>query len=176
MNFIIRFGSIRAVSTLLLTAFLGLPSLAHAAGFVCIDVDQDTRIDVYLSSLDPQGPAPVATKLVLLDPSRSAKRQNIATFDVNDGLLQTSGSQVRAVVDLTKPGTSRGGERVGGTRLNQLEALVLNIDVSYEEPINEGARYSAEVTYVKKNGQELHQDFDCNLFPGTTPDKVQVVP
>jgi hypothetical protein len=166
----------RSVSALLLAAFLALPATAKADGFVCISVDDDTRIDVYLTEIDTQGPAPTASKLVVSDPNRTPRYRHIATFDVADGQLQTTGTQIHALVDLSKPGTARGGERIGGTKLGLLTGLVLDIDISYQEPIKEGVRYSAEVVYLKKSGQELSQDFDCNLFKGTSPDKVQVIP
>ncbi|MES2963676.1 MAG: hypothetical protein V4760_07275 [Bdellovibrionota bacterium] len=170
------FNMFRTVSALILAAFLGLPAIAKADGFVCISVDDDTRIDVYLTKFDTDGPAPTASKLVVSDPNRTPRYRHIATFDVADGVLQSTGTQVHATVDLTKPGTARAGERIGGTKLGLLIGLVLDIDVSYQEPIKEGVRYSAEVTYLKKSGQELTQDFDCILFKGTSPDKVQVIP
>lgn len=169
-------NSFRTVSALILAAFLTVPVSALADGFVCVSVDEDTRIDVYLTELDPEGPAPSASKVVVSDPNRTPRHRHIATFTVEDGLLQTSGTQIHAIVDASKPGTSRGGERIGGTRLGLLSGLVLDIDVSYQEPIEEGVRYAAEVTYLKKNGEQLNQDFDCNLFKGTSPDKVQVIP
>lgn len=164
------------VFALALIALLVMPIAARAGGFVCVSVDDDTRIDVYLTAIDPNGPAPTASKLVVTDPNRTPRYRHVATFDEADGVLQTSGTQIHALVDLTKAGTSRAGERIGGTKLGLLTGLVLDIDVSYQEPIEEGVRYAAEVTYLKKSGQELHQDFDCNLFKGTSPDKVQVVP
>ncbi len=157
-------------------AFLLAPMAAHADGFVCLSVDEATRIDVYLSGLDTQSPEPRATKLVVSDPNRTPRYRHIATFEAEEGVLETSGTQIHGIVDLLKKGTSRAGERIGGTKLGLLAGILLDIDVTYQEPIEVGVRYSAEVAYVKHSGQELRQDFDCTLFKGTSPDKVQVLP
>ena len=160
-----------------LAALMFSAKAAHADGLVCVSVDEDTRIDVYLA---PASPTDHATKIVsrleISDPNRTPAHRLIATFDVADGVLATNGGDVLATVDLSKAGSSRAGQRVGGTRLGSLKSILLDIDISYEEPIDQGTRYAAEVTYAKKNGEKLHQDFDCSYFPNQSPNTVSIKP
>lgn len=137
-------------------------SMAKAEGFICHSVDQDARIDVYFDPADPAaGRGPRARSLVISDPMVSAKRSLVAQFDAADGVLVNEGSVVTAYVDLTNPKSSRRGEKIGGTVLGALKSILIDIDYSYQESVQDGTRFSAMVVYTKVNGDELVQDFDC---------------
>lgn len=135
--------------------------VARADGFACTSVDQDTKIAVYFDEANKGNAGPRASRMVVTDPTVSVKRQLIAQFAAADGLLNNSGSVVIAYVDLNHPDSSRRGEHVGGTVLGALSSIVLDIDFTYEEPVEDGTELSAQVVYLKRNGEELTQDFDC---------------
>lgn len=152
------------VRSLLVSSFFAMlasPAFAGTTTFSCTSVDQDTQIDVTFETHE-ETEASSVHRMVLLDPNVRQERQHIATFYAADGVLKAAGSTIVATVDLTKPESSRAGERVGGTRLGALDSIVLEIDFSYTENLNHERKFSGLVTYRKKNGDELMQDFDCS--------------
>lgn len=155
-------------SSLFLCLFLAvllLPTLSQASGFVCASVDQDTKIIVHFDANPaPDDSGPRALKMIMLDPTVSVRNQLIAQFSSADGLLNNSRGVIVAYVDLNHPDSSRRGERVGGTVLGALSSIILEIDYAYEEPLAEGEQFSGQVVYLKRNGKELTQDFDCTHF------------
>jgi hypothetical protein len=153
----------KILTNLAAAMFTTLIALAHAqaSDFACTSVDQDTRIDVSIES-DAAAQGHRAITMSIFDLNVSEPRQLIAKFVAADGLLNINNNGVIiADVDLTNPNSSRRGERIGGTVLGALKSIVLDIDFSYQEAFKKGTGLSATVTYVKRNGEELVQDFDC---------------
>ncbi|MES2856957.1 MAG: hypothetical protein V4692_13905 [Bdellovibrionota bacterium] len=147
------------------TTFSSL-SGAWASGFICMSVDEDTQIRVEFTPIHPDGSnrEPRIKEMTVSDPNVTLPYQHIATFFAADGVLTNDGGLIEGVVDLRFPGTSRRGERIGGTKLGALKTITLDIDFSYTEPSNDGSHYAAQATYLKRNGESLNQDFDCVLF------------
>lgn len=139
-----------------------LPSFAES--LICMSTDQNTRIEVYFAG-EGTADEPFAhvQMMVLKDPTVKPARQLIAEFRAQEGLLFADRKKIIGVVDLNHPDTSRGGEKVGGTVLRSISSVVLDVDLSYEEPlgIGLGTRVSVLVIYRKRNGENLTQDFDC---------------
>lgn len=151
-------------------ALLGLALLAgplesRGEGFLCLSVDQNTRIEIYFSPESESASYSAIDKMVLKDPLVSPKRQLIAKFSAQDGLLEFDGNVITAYVDIQHPDSSRRGERIGGTVLGALARIEIEIDFSYAEPVQDGTRLSAQATYIKKNHEHLIQDFDCVRYP-----------
>lgn len=140
-----------------------------ASGFTCLSVDRDTRINIMT---DHPNAGQIAQSLIVIDPSASTAKQVIATFAINDGLLQTTATEFSTLftahVDTSFPGSSRAGRKVGGTNLGSLESISLEVQTVTERrptPLfDDGSMFAAQAIYKKKNGQELKQDFDCLLF------------
>ncbi|HVK60759.1 MAG TPA: hypothetical protein VM432_04375 [Bdellovibrionales bacterium] len=157
---------------LLLASIVSMAPNAFASGFNCTSVDQDTMIEVVFTPIHPDGShrEPRVKQMTVSDPNVTEPFRHIATFLASDGLLTNEGGSIEAIVDLRFPGSSRKGERLGGTKLGALKTITLNIDFTYTEPTSNGAHYAAEATYVKRNGEEFQQDFDCVLFMDSTLD------
>lgn len=147
---------------MILLAAFAVPSLARAEGFTCTSVDQDTKINVYFEpGTGHNESGPRASKMIISDPTVKPKNQFVAAFKAVDGLLNNSESVIVAYVDLSNPLSSRRGERVGGTTLGSLHSIILDIDYSYQEPVKFGTQLAGQVIFLKNNGEELTQDFDC---------------
>lgn len=164
-----KFGAF--VLSVFLTGVISAPLSAYASGFLCVSVDQDTQIEVYFSSASSELEEPPVERMEIKDLMVSPRHQLIAKFHAADGVLSKSGNTIVAHVDLSLPDSSRRGERVGGTVLGALRSIQMEIDFSYQEPVQDGTRFAALVTYLKRNGEELAQDFDCNRY--SDPKKMQ---
>lgn len=154
-----KFGTMAVVAVAASVSFAA--TSAQAAGFSCMSVDRNERMDLFFDSLEAGAPA---TELVVMNPNVSKRRRHVATFSAADGLLKTDGRAVEALVDTSFPESSRKGERIGGTTLGALALVRLDIDA--QEQLLAGHAFAAQATYVKKSGQELTQDFDCLVFEG----------
>jgi hypothetical protein len=166
-----KFKSTLIAAAALVATFASLAT-ASASGFNCVSVDEDTKITVTFTPIHPDGShrEPRVKDMTVSDPNLTKPFQHIATFYATDGLLTNDGGNIEAVVDLRYPGSSRAGERVGGTKLGALKTITLDIDFTYTEPHNDGSHYAAVTTYLKRNGETLTQDFDCVLFMDTVAD------
>ncbi len=144
---------------------------AQALGYACLSVDQDTRIDVVMNEVNVSAPA---QRMIILDPTLSEEKQLTANFKLEEGFLSSEdfevGHRFTAKVDPATFGSSRGGRHIGGTVLRALDTVVFEIQtVTQKQPLQtlaEGSMYAAQAMYIKKNGENLTQDFDCRLFLG----------
>lgn len=146
-------------------------SVAFADGYSCLSVDRNERIDVYFAETQSavQSAASIeADRMVVIDPTVAKRNQHVATFQAADGLLRTDGAFIQALVDLNYPGSSRSGERVGGTTLGALQMIQLEVQVKGDIR-QAGLMFGAQATYLKRSGFELSQDFDCVSFDGVRP-------
>ncbi len=166
------FGSKVFVGTLVASLIQLSPAFAHAEGIICQSVDQDLRIEVVFSSIDETSTKTIrsveteahqlkAQLMTIVDPTVSPRRQLIAKFSARDGQLTNTQGLILATVDLSHPDSNRRGERIGGTVLGSLASIMLEIDFRRRERAVYGTRFSGHVTYTKRNGEELSQDFDC---------------
>lgn len=133
---------------------------------ICVSVDQNVRIEIAYSTSSQVSSSALGSveSMAVIDPTVSERHQLVAKFVANDGqwrVLDAHDNTITAYVDLRYPGSSRKGERIGGTVLGALEMIQVDLDFTYRDWIDSGARLSAVVTYGKRNGEKLHQDFDC---------------
>lgn len=152
-------GALTLFASVLLVSLTA--TTAQASGFSCMSVDRTERMDLFFDSLEDGSQA---TRLMILNPNVSKRRQHVATFNAADGLLKTEGRSVEAVVDTSFPESSRKGERLGGTTLGALSMVRLEIDA--QEHLFAGKTFAAQATYLKLSGEVLTQDFDCLAFDG----------
>lgn len=132
---------------------------ASASGFVCETLAQDLNVKVYNHTQASEGTRNGAI-MILSDPTVSYGRKTIAKFK-SSSLLTGSASEYTAYVDLRYVDSSRKGENIGGTKLGQLDEIILNVDFSYAETLAAGDEVSGVLTLVKRNGDEITHDMSC---------------
>lgn len=180
--------TLRLTMTRVLTATAALcfvGSVAMAADMVvpsghelveCVSVDGDTELDILFQIEEDRYRS---VWMVASDPTVAPENSEIARFEAAEGLLSNSDTLVVAHVDLRNPKTGRKGERIGGTVLGALKLIMLDLDVDlFElnasaaaagtasagtpvETLGVPAKFSAQATYFKRNGDQHVQDLDC---------------
>lgn len=145
----------------------------------CVSVDGDTELDILFQMEEDRYRG---VWMVASDPTVAPENSEIARFEADEGLLSNSDTLVVAHVDPRNPKTGRKGERIGGTVLGALKLIMLDLDVDLFE-LNASAtadgalsanasgvtvattgvpaKFSAQATYFKRNGDQHVQDFDC---------------
>lgn len=142
----------------------------------CVSVDGDTELDILFQIEEDRYRG---VWMVASDPTVAPENAEIARFEAADGLLSNSDTLVVGHVDLRNPKTGRKGERIGGTVLGALKLIMLDLDVDLFElnasatadvaqPADTSiaaagvpAKFSAQATYFKRNGDQHVQDLDC---------------
>ena len=146
---------------LLLAALGAIPALAD--GFVCQSTDGDLTVKVYNHTNTESGTRNSAV-LVLSDPRVSVGRKTIATFSDAQGLLGNSGATYSANVDLRFSTTSRKGERIGGTKLGELDEIILEVNFSYAQPMAAGEETQGLLSLVKRTGDRKVIQLGCERY------------
>jgi hypothetical protein len=139
----------------------------------CDGVDGEVRFElgVSLATLDHSF---TIHEMRIPDPNMSAAYAEIAMFREVDRVLTNVGNEIRAYPLATNPGTSRRGERIGGTLLGRLREITLILDPAFKFKPEPDRVYSAQVIYKKKPRpssqdpeqnpeQDPEQDLDCKL-------------
>ena len=141
---------------------------AQADGFVC--QNDDIRVKVY-NNTDPGEGTRTAAVMVLSDPSVSHGRKTIAKFTDVKSRLASRGANYVADVDLRVSESRRGGEYIGGTRLGQLDQIILAVDFVYGEDMQDGESLrsndrplQAELILVKRSGGKISMELDCERY------------
>ena len=142
----------------------------------CVSVDGDTELDILFQIEEDRYRS---VWMVASDPTVAPENSEIARFEAAEGLLSNSDTLVVAHVDPRNPKTGRKGERIGGTVLGALKLIMLDLDVDlFElnasaaaagaasagtpvETLGVPAKFSAQATYFKRNGDQHVQDLDC---------------
>ena len=150
------------MKTLILTAaMMILGTAAHADGFVCENLSENLRIRVYHHTHPELGTRNVAV-MIVSDPSVSAGRKTIATFNADSALLTSKSATYTADVDLRFSGSNRKGENIGGTKLGELNQVILSVAYSFSNPLAAGAEVDGEVTLThRSNAQDITIPVAC---------------
>lgn len=136
---------------------------AQADGFVCQTEDQSLQIKVY-NNTQPERGTRNAAVMVLSDPRVQDGRKTIARFTDVNGTLANSGATYEANVDLRFRDSRRKGEYLMGTRLGQLDAIILDVAFSYGSPVRAGDVLHGEIVAIKRSGERLSQWVICNRY------------
>jgi hypothetical protein len=136
---------------------------AHADGFNCQTLENDLNARVYNHTQPDDGTRNVAI-LVLSDPAVQSGRKTIAKFTDAQSTVSNTNAIYVADVDLRMRESNRGGERISGTLLRHLDQIILDIDFSYADPVEDGATTTAELTLLKRNGQRIHREMECTRY------------
>lgn len=145
-----------AIMTLILMA----ATPAFADGFRCNTVFGDLNVKVYNHTQPEEGTRNVAT-MIISDPSVQYGRKTIAKFSDINNTLSSKSAVYEAKVDLRFVDSRRGGENIGGTKLAELKKIIVDVDFSYANPVEDEAELPGTLTLVKRDGEELSSDLDC---------------
>jgi hypothetical protein len=130
-----------------------IASPAFADGFVCESAAQGLKVQVYNQTQPSLGTRSAAI-MILSDMNVQAGRKTIATFKSTDARLENTGALYTADVDLRFSESSRKGENIAGTKLGEVDQILLDVSFSYDEPVQDGTDLDGQVTIVKRNGEK----------------------
>ncbi len=148
---------------LLVLATLVLSQAALADGFYCQNVQADLNIQIF-NHTDANMGTRTGSVMVLSDPRVNEGRKTIAKFTDVNTTLKSHSSVYDANVDLRYADSRAKGENIGGTKLGQLDHILVALDFSYQSPIADGQALSGAVKYVKRNGEVWTQSLRCTRY------------
>lgn len=143
-----------------LIAVLVAGSIASAEGFKC-ETESGLAVKVYNHTM---GATRTAAVMIISDTLVGAGNKTIAKFTNVQGNLDSKSATYVANVDLRFSDSSRKGELIAGTKLGELDTVVLDVDFSYAAPVAEGTEMAAELTLVKRNGQHIVEQAVCSRY------------
>ncbi len=135
---------------------------AQADGFLC-KTDDGLDVKVFNHTLAEQGTRSVA-KMIVSDDNIAYGNKTIATFSDAQAVLSSHRQTYIANVDLRFKESNRSGERISGTRLGALSRIILSVDFSYANPLDNDATVNGTLTTVKRNGEEHLEGVNCKRY------------
>jgi hypothetical protein len=142
---------------------LGSAAQAQADGFRCETSDGDLRITMY-NHTSPNSGTRNSSTMVLSDPAVQSGRKTIAKFSSVKGNVSNSGASYEAVVDLRVRETKRAGERLLGTRLGELDSILVDVDFNYGTPVMAGDILPGRLVAIKRSGKRIVRELDCARY------------
>jgi hypothetical protein len=136
---------------------------AMADGFVCTTLDGDLTVKVY-NHTDADVGTRNGAVMILSDSTIQYGRKTIAKFDSDNEVLDNDGARYVANVDLRYNDSERAGENIGGTKLGQLDAIILDVAFSYGSPAEKGEIMPGTLKLLKRNGSKIRIDVDCERY------------
>jgi hypothetical protein len=137
-------------------------TVARADGFVC-QTESGLNVKVYNHTDASQGTRTGAI-MILSDSSVGAGNKTVATFSHVKGTLASTSANYVADVDLRFSTSNRKGELLAGTKLGEVDMIVLSVDFSYAAPVEAGEELSGELTLIKRNGQTIIEQASCERY------------
>jgi hypothetical protein len=138
-------------------------SSAMADGFVCETLDGSLNIKAY-NHTAPEAGTRTGAILVLSDPAVQSGRKTIARFEDVEGNLSSSGAEYVANVDLRFANSGRKGELILGTKLGQLDQVILDLDYVYNHVSKDGEEVKGSLLLVKRNGDRIVSLVECARY------------
>jgi hypothetical protein len=136
---------------------------ASAEGFKCLSADEALAVKVFGAALSSPATRE-AQVMVVSDRAISHGRKTVAKFTAANGTLSNRGSRYTGDVDLRFSDTGRAGENIGGTKLGELDQVVLTVDFSHQNPLQAGELASGLLSLVKRNGEVIEIDLACARY------------
>lgn len=138
---------------------------AQADGFVCKTADGELKVAVY-NQTQPEAGTRNAATMILSNPTLQTGNKTIAKFTSEEGNLvgESTFSGVAmytANVDLRFANSNREGEYLLGTRLGSVDKVVLEVEFSYENPVEDSAELDGIVSVEKRNGDSTSAPVVC---------------
>ncbi|MBI4924989.1 MAG: hypothetical protein HY843_03610 [Bdellovibrio sp.] len=153
----------KLVIVTLAVGVMGLNGIAMADGFKCETRDGKLLVKVF-NQVKPELGTRNAAVMVISDRDVHVGRKTIASFKDASGLLSSRGANYVAKVDLRFADSRRKGELIGGTKLGELDRILLGVDFNYSQPVEEGEIVSGVLTLEKRNGDSIELDMDCTRY------------
>jgi hypothetical protein len=153
----------KPMKTLLLTLVMMMGASAFADGFLCQNLNQNLIIHVYDQTTPSTGTRDAAV-MIVSDPTMSPGDRTTATFTAQNDLVSNVDATYIADVDLQSPGSDKGGRNIGGTKLADVQYIILAVDFSYSSPVPNGTVVDGDVTLNKRNGDENHIAVSCTRY------------
>jgi hypothetical protein len=144
----------------LITAVAVMGLNATAEGFRCEAAELPLAIKVYGATLSSPATRE-AQVMVISDTSVSHGSKTIARFTKADGTLSNQGANYVGNVDLRFADISRSGENIAGTKLGEVDRILLAVDFSYVAPIEDGQQVAGTLYLTKRNGDSITVDLEC---------------
>lgn len=149
---------------IIFAAAMMIATAAHADGFVCENAEGNLRIKVYHQTQPELGTRNAAV-MIVSNPLISAGRKTIATFEADDARLSSRSAVYTADVDLRFANSKRKGENIGGTKLGELDQVVLSVAYSFSQPVPAGTEVYGEVALVRRgSAPELVHQLSCTRY------------
>lgn len=142
---------------------MGISNVAVADGFVCDAEDGNLRVKV-LNHVKPEEGTRNAAVMILSDTAISVGRKTIARFTDVKETLANSGAHYVADVDLRFADSRRKGELIGGTKLGQLDSILLDVAFTYAAPMEAGETTPAVLTLIKRSGDQIMLQMECTRY------------
>jgi hypothetical protein len=143
-------------------AVLASTTVAHADGFVCTS-ESGIVLKVYNHTAPEKGTRSAAL-MVVSNSEVGAGNKTIAKFTDAKRTVASLKQTYVGKVDLRVSESNRKGELIGGTKLGQLDLIILSVDFSYAAPVAHGEALTATLTLQKRNGEELIEDVNCTRY------------
>jgi hypothetical protein len=102
--------------------------------------------------------------MVVSDPEVRDGDKTIARFTDTKGTVTNSGATYTADVDLRFSDSNKAGRLIGGTKLGQLDTIVLDVDFSYAQPVDNGDSVDGVLHLNKRGGGEIALDVTCERY------------
>lgn len=134
---------------MMIAAMMFMGSAAQADGFICENYAGNLRMKVYHQTQPELGTRNVAV-LVVSDPTLSHGRKTIAKFTADDALVTSHSASYTANVDLRYRNSNRKGELIGGTKLGELDHIILSVDHAFNSPVAAGTELGGVAVLVRR--------------------------
>ena len=138
-------------------------STAFADGFVCQSNDGVLTVKAF-NHVHAEKGTRTSSVMIVSDNTIQYGNKTIAKFDSAEGLLDNSGAEYVANVDLRFNNTGRQGELIGGTKLGQLDSMILSVPFSYADPVEAGEEMDSTLLLVKRDGSKIAIDMTCARY------------
>ena len=136
---------------------------AFADGFVCQTRNNSLTVKAY-NNTDASEGTRTAAIMVISDPEVKDGNKTIARFTETKGTVTSSSESYTANVDLRESDSNKAGRLIGGTKLGQLDTIVLDVDFSYAQPVENGAEIDGVLHLNKRGGGEIALDVECERY------------
>lgn len=151
-------------SALIVIIALGFSGAALADGFVCHEHNDGAYVVEVYNNTNPSRGTRSAAIMILSDNTIQYGRQTIAVLDGANGHLRNDSDRYVSRVDLRFKNSRRQGENLFGTKLGQVDTIVLDVAFSYGTPLKDGDELPGRVTIFKRDGQRIFADMNCYRY------------
>ena len=142
---------------------LGFTTSAMADGFNCYTQDGAYSVKVY-NQTDADAGTRNGAVMIISDNRVQYGRKTIAKFEADNTLLNDDGARYIGNVDLRYSNSNRAGENVLGTKLGQIDVMILDVDFNYSAPMAHGEGIAGRVTVLKRNGAKIRAALACTRY------------